>query len=151
MFKDILTFLLCLPAVSDMPSPPITQRLKVFIETAHDVYGSYQESRAQRVAALLREGSRAPTKIMRQSWMEVIWRTLLKESFRAQHPAPAICGETIKILRRKEINAVLWGIMKGVLEGNLNMLEERGDRVVEELSYFFKRLDFLTPNALGQT
>jgi hypothetical protein len=56
MFKDILTFLLCLPAVSDIPSPPITQRLKVFIETAHDPYGSDQESRAQRVAALLREG-----------------------------------------------------------------------------------------------
>jgi hypothetical protein len=83
--------------------------------------------------------------------MEVFWRTLLKDSFRAQHPAPAICGETIKTMRQNEINAMLWDIMKGVLEGNLNVLEERGDRVVEELNYFWKRLDFLTPNALGQT
>lgn len=73
----------------------------------------------------------------------------MKDSFRAQHPAPAICGETIKIMRQKEINAVLWDIMKGVLEGNLNMLEESGDRVVGELNYFWKRLDFLTPNSLG--
>jgi hypothetical protein len=83
--------------------------------------------------------------------MEVFWRTLLKDSFRAQHPAPAICGETIKTMRQNEINAMLWDIMKGVLEGNLNVLEERGDRVVEELNYFWKQLDFLTPNALGQT
>jgi hypothetical protein len=54
-------------------------------------------------------------------------------------------------MRQNEINAMLWDIMKGVLEGNLNVLEERGDRVVEELNYFWKQLDFLTPNALGQT
>jgi hypothetical protein len=146
MFKDIFMWLLLLPTVSEIPSPPTTQRLKHFIETAHDKYVSDRQPRLQRVAALPPEGSRV--KILRQSRMEVFWRTLLMDSFRAQHPAPAICGKTVNFLRQHEISTAIMEIWKSVLEGDLSMLLERGDRVPEEF-VFWKRLDSVTSQTFG--
>jgi hypothetical protein len=69
MIRGMSKFMGLLPAASDIPDPPTTQRLKNFIETADDIYGSERNIHLHPIATLSPKG--IPARILRQSLVEV--------------------------------------------------------------------------------
>jgi hypothetical protein len=52
-----------------------------------------------------------------QSRLEILWRTLISDRFRGQHPAPDSCGQAYKISCRRYLSNLHANIVRSITKG----------------------------------
>jgi hypothetical protein len=142
LFKDLARFLLKLPERSEIPSPPLTERLKQFrADKTPKTDDGFVSTWAGRFLHSGR-GTQTPESSLStelasathpQSRSEVFWRTLLANYFNSQYPAHASCGRMIHYLQRKEIIDGLEKLTQGVLDDKAKEIRDSLVQEYEEL------------------